>query len=260
MKDGGLLRVFKNIIRPAYYFMEYYRIRILYLLKFNKIKNAEDIPIIINNFNRLSFLQKLIASLENRNLKNIYILDNNSTYPPLLEYYKTIPYEVIHLSKNVGHLAIWETPVYKRFYKDYYVYTDSDVEIIDECPLDFLQMFIEEMKSNIKVDKIGLGLKIDDLPNHFENKQKVIEWEKQYFEKSFNKFFNKADVDTTFALYRPRLTHGANRYLIMFRSTFPYEIRHLPWYIDFKKLSDEEKYYIEHVKTATHWTIQSKYK
>jgi len=219
---------------------------------------AENIPIIINNINRITYLKKLIHSLEKRNLKNIYILDNASTYKPLLEYYKTLPYEVIYLGKNVGHLALWHTNLYKRFYRDYYVYTDSDVEIIDECPKDFLQFFLNEMKKNTKIDKIGLGLKIDDLPDHFQNKNQVIDWEKQFHQKRINKLFFVANVDTTFALYRPGRTHGANKYLLMCRSAFPYELRHLPWYLDLSKLSEEELYYIHHAKTITHWTELSK--
>lgn len=247
----------KDIIRPIYYYYKYYEIRFVYQLKRNKILRAEDIPIIINNINRLSFLKKLIASLEKRNLRNIYILDNASTYIPLLEYYKTIPYEVIYLGRNVGHLALWHTKVYKRFYRDYYVYTDSDVEIIEECPTNFLQTFLDEMIKNVAVDKIGLGLKIDDLPDHFQNKQQVITWEKQFHTERLNDMYYKANVDTTFSLYRPGRTHGANKYLLMYRSAFPYELRHLPWYLDLKKLSEEELFYIQNAKTSTHWTVLS---
>jgi hypothetical protein len=245
---------FKDLLRPLHYQIEYWRIRGAYFLKRNKIKNAKDIPIVINNFNRLSFLKRLIASLEKRGLTNIFILDNNSTYPPLLAYYKTLPYEVLHLGANVGHKAIWDSGVYKRFYHDYYVYTDSDVEIIEECPSDFLQTFLEEMQCNPRVNKIGLGLKIDDLPDYYQNKPITLAWEKQYREKPVKGLFYEADVDTTFALYRPLLTHAANRFLLMYRSEYPYEIRHLPWYVDSKNLSEEELFYINNAKTSTHWT------
>ena len=57
------------------------------LFKVN-IPDAKQIPIVINNFNRLGYLKRLIASLESRGYKNIHIIDNNSTYPPLLEYYE----------------------------------------------------------------------------------------------------------------------------------------------------------------------------
>ena len=56
--------------------------------------NYKDIPIIINNYNRLEMLTKLIHSLESKGYHNLYIIDNQSTYPPLLEYYTRLPYPV----------------------------------------------------------------------------------------------------------------------------------------------------------------------
>ncbi|HTN46282.1 MAG TPA: hypothetical protein VL098_08045 [Flavipsychrobacter sp.] len=247
----------KNLIRPLYYFYDYYKIRFFYKLKYRKICDAYNIPIIINNFNRLTFLQRLISSLEMRGLTNIHILDNASTYPPLLEFYKKTQYNVIYIGKNVGHLALWKTDIYKRFYRDFYVYTDSDLEIVPECPKDFLHVFLEEMLNNKKIDKIGLGLKIDDLPDHFSNKKDVIEWENQFIREEVNKVFYKANVDTTFALYRPRVKFGANIFRCMYRSKFPYEVRHLPWYLDSQNIQQEDLYYIEHATTTTHWTKKS---
>ncbi len=68
-----------------------------------------DIPIIINNFNRLEYLKILLDGLENRNYTNIYILDNQSTYPPLLEFYKKTKHKVIFLEKNYGFRALWKS-------------------------------------------------------------------------------------------------------------------------------------------------------
>ena len=85
----------KDYIRSRYFWL---RER----LSPSKYSDAKQIPIIINSFNRLSTLKLLIASLEERGWTNIHILDNCSTYPPLLEWFKTIPYEVIHLPGNLG--------------------------------------------------------------------------------------------------------------------------------------------------------------
>ncbi|HWA33283.1 MAG TPA: hypothetical protein VG737_04090, partial [Cyclobacteriaceae bacterium] len=63
-------------------------------------RNAYDIPIIINNFNRLTFPVLLIQFLEKCGYNKIVILDNYSTYPPLLEYYRTCPHEVIRSKRN----------------------------------------------------------------------------------------------------------------------------------------------------------------
>ena len=63
-------------------------------------KSIFDTPIIINNYNRLEYLKDLIAWLESAGMKKIYIIDNLSTYPPLLEFYKKIKYTVFKLDKN----------------------------------------------------------------------------------------------------------------------------------------------------------------
>ena len=89
------------------------------------IRDAKEIPIIINNFNRLTTLRLLTETLTACGYTNIYILDNASTYPPLLEYYKTCPFTVFHLNQNLGFKALFKSPLKKRFCNDYYIYTDS---------------------------------------------------------------------------------------------------------------------------------------
>lgn len=46
------------------------------------------------------------------------------------------------LNKNVGHLSLWETGIFKQFKDSYYAYTDSDLEILPNCPDDFIEKFI----------------------------------------------------------------------------------------------------------------------
>ena len=106
-----------------------------------KPQSFYNIPIIINNFNRLSMLKKLIMGLELRGYTNIWIIDNNSTYPPLLEWMDEMKdkYHFVRLQTNVGHLSLFETGLYKRFWKGYYIYTDSDISIPDYVPADFVE-------------------------------------------------------------------------------------------------------------------------
>jgi hypothetical protein len=242
----------KILLRPLVYFIRTIRRTILSFVYPSKITNSKQIPIIINNKNRFEYLLQLINSLESRGYTNIYIIDNDSTYPPLLDYYKTCKYEIFMLGKNVGHLAMWKTDVYKRFIRDYYVYTDSDVVPVEECPEDFMNFFWETLKQKPAVQKIGFSLKIDDLPDNFKNKKEVIDWEKQFYQNKVKDHFYEALIDTTFALYRPFMKAGKGG--LMYRAALPYEARHMPWYVDSENLSIEENYYITHATTSTHWT------
>lgn len=223
----------------------------------------KDIPIIINNFNRYDKLLLLISGLEARGYANIWIIDNDSTYPPLLEWYKTCPYKVVSLHANVGHLSLFKTGLYKMFWSSYYAYTDSDLEICDECPDDFMEQFVKLLKADPRVVKAGFSLRLDDLPDHYPNKAEVIGWESQFWKRAARTqngatVYN-APVDTTFAVYKPWFKGGLVRFRDRhFRVGPPYVMRHLPWYIDPDEMSDEDEYYLKTIETSTHWSGQNK--
>lgn len=252
MKENIPKFLFYRIYSSVYYLIE--------LISPPQIVDYKDIPIIINNFNRLDTLKKLINSLEKRGYENIYIIDNLSTYPPLLEYYKSCAYKIFYLNRNIGMNALWISGIYKKFRKNFFVYTDSDVVPIDECPDDFLLFFLNSLKSHKFARKVGFSLKIDDIPDCYTLKERVIRWEEHFF----NDFIRKdmlywAPIDTTFALYRPRgKRKHANNNIEMYRTAYPYMARHLPWYIDSNNPDDENRYYIEHSKVTTYWTNEGK--
>lgn len=237
------------------------------VILFNKLKwyfigrrpnDVKKIPIIINNYNRLSYLKKLIDSLTKRGYNNIIILDNKSTYPPLLEYYESCPYRVIRLDKNIGYRAIWLSGVFEEFKNSYYVYTDSDMEIESDCPDDFMEYFISILNKYPLSQKVGFGIQIDDLPNHFINKEKVINHEMQFWKNEVAPGVYRADIDTTFALYRPFCKGVASKYHETYRTGKPYIIKHLPWYVDSNNMTDEEEYYVNTITQSTHWSKDSK--
>ena len=220
-------------------------------------KNHKDIPIIINNFNRLGYLQKMLLSLEKKGYTNIIILDNASTYPPLLDFYSNCKYEVIRLEHNYGHKSLAESGLINRFNHSYFVYSDPDLEILDECPNDFLLQMLIFLQKHPKVDKIALSLKIDDLPDCYLQKQKVIEWESRFFQKKYDDVY-VADVDTTFALYQPNAIIGYDDDDFACRMPYPIQCRHLPWYEDSNVVSEEDEYYLKHKRSDVSWWMQSK--
>lgn len=218
-----------------------------------------DIPIVINNYNRLATLQILIEGLENRGYRNIHIIDNASTYPPLLDYYRTCPYTIYMLNRNVGHLAVWETGIYKQFTNSYFAYTDSDLQIHEDCPSDFIERFVCLLKKYPSALKVGFSIAIDDLPDCYDQKEKIKNWESQFWKREVEPNVFKAPIDTTFAVHKPffkgELVNFRHRYL---RVGFPYTVRHLPWYVDSANPSCEERYYVSHIQTSTHWSEQAK--
>ena len=106
------------------------------------------------------------------------------------------------------------------------------------------------------IPKLGLSLKIDDLPDHFLLKQDVINHESSFFQRGYIdddicRIF-KAPVDTTFAVNAPGMPCGL--YGEAYRTGGLYFARHAPWYYDTKNLPEDERYYYEHITQISHWS------
>lgn len=213
------------------------------------------IPIFIVSFNRLDCLKKQISYFESKGYTNLHIVDNASTYKPLLEYLKSSPYKVYFLKENLGHKVVFECPEFKEIIsKNYFVVTDPDVIPVEECPDDFVEVFYDVLKAHKDVTKVGFSLKIDDLPNHYALKNEVIKWESIFYKNSYkykNKTIYEAILDTTFALYRPY--KETRDFLKALRVGYPYEARHLPWYCDLSKPTEEDVFYNNLDKGCSNW-------
>ncbi|MDQ3535831.1 MAG: glycosyltransferase family 2 protein [Bacteroidota bacterium] len=226
--------------------------RIVQFNNFIRKPENKSVPIVINNFNRLSFLRKQIDYLHKKGFYNLYIIDNNSTYQPLLDYYKKKKVKVFYLKENVGYLAVWKTVLYEYFKDYYYVYTDADILPHDQCPDDFISYFKSLLDKYPHIDKVGFGLKTDDLPDEYILKDKVQEHESQFWNHEVEKDVYEAMIDTTFALYRPRKKGGY--WLKALRTGGKYVALHLPWYTSSYTITEEDKFYNDNIKTSTHWT------
>jgi hypothetical protein len=207
-------------------------------------------PIFINNFNRLSTTRRMVECLRGIPDAEIIIVDNASTYAPLLEWYKTNPCEVIRLKDNRGKLAPW-TLADRRMKELCYVVTDSDLDLTG-VPSDVLPLLWQGLKKYPRMVKAGLSLRIDDLPAAFESTAEIVRWESQFWKRKLDDCWWVADIDTTFALYRPGTGHA---YTPAIRADVPYTARHLPWY---RTDTAEERYYESSLtptaRTYTTWS------
>jgi hypothetical protein len=213
----------------------------------------EDIPIFINSRDRLNCLTQLVTWLEWAGMQRIYIVDNASTYPPLLEYFSRSSHSVLRLDRNYGYLALWESGVHDEFAGQPYIYTDPDVLPTEDCPSDFAVRFLELLHKHPQYGKVGFGLKLDDLPHHYSMRHHVIAHESQFWADPIEPGVYHAVVDTTLALYRPGCMGGWWQPAI--RTGVPYLARHLPWYADSAHPTEEDRYYRRHLgEGGTHWS------
>lgn len=229
--------------------------RIFYLITHSGLSEADirNIPVIINNRNRYRYLLELIEWLESNGMQNIVILDNDSTYPPLLEYYETTAHKLIRTGKNGGPFAVWTTVELEPFLRDYYIYTDADVLPDKTAAFDSIALMYKRLRKDISIDKIGFALRIDNLPDNFKLKMVVIEWESQFWKEKLDDNFFRAKVDTTFALYAPYARGGGECKAL--RTNFPHVALHMPWYENSANPHPEDEYYRANSEPSnSHWT------
>lgn len=205
--------------------------------------------IYINNFNRLTTLKALCEYADLLPGTNVKIIDNGSTYPPLLDWYRHCKRNVVMLGENVGHLAPWRTGIVRQDREPYYVVSDSDLDM-SMVPLDVLDVLRSALERFPTRVKVGVGLEIADLPATRLVKTVKAEQERYWRHRVKGKpgvaepFF-MAPVETTFALYRHGQRAASGPAL---RTDRPYVARHVPWYGVPGQLSEEELYYLQSAK------------
>ena len=211
-----------------------------------------DAPIFINARDRIGVMRQLIDWLLDAGYKNLILLDNNSTYPPLFDYYKKLRADrrirVIDLKKNLGFKALWRSGVLDELdIQTPFVYTDPDVLPVDHCPKNVVERLLSILRRNKFIFKVGLGLVYDDLT--IADGKKYADFERGYYEGSKvgdNLYY--AQVDTTFALYQ-NCRHYSLRFSL--RTTGDLMLKHLPWYFDYDNLPPDEQYYIDHADRSS---------
>lgn len=216
----------------------------------------KQIPIVILNRDRLDPTKRLVEALHIRGYFNITIIDNQSTYEPLLSWYKEADLDIFYNNipetlYDTGTLyrlaAEVKHPKFVDIVKDYYIFTDSDTVPVEELPEDFVEHMVS-ICAKYGLHKVGLGLKIDDLPMHQIAAQKALEIEHQYWngrmpDSTYELY--SAPIDTTFALYSPNspALWGNSCY----RMGGAYMVRHMPWYYDIANLPEDELYYLQNL-------------
>ena len=256
-----LRKIVKGLRNPFWslYYVLTYPLKILlrHLLKKKHLEylihkgKSFSIPIYIISFNRLEYVSQMLNWLEAYGYKNIIIIDNNSNYQPLLDFYKTCGHKVIYMKKNYGHTVFFDSPrfFFSRLFS-FFVLTDPDLAPIEDCPNDFVEQFMRVMADYPEYQKVGFSIKIDDLPTIHRGE---ISWESQFWKYSLEfpehpyKIYH-AGIDTTFALNSPAIyTLKLINIENSIRTGIPYQSRHLPWYVT--ALDDEDVNYVNSVRT-----------
>lgn len=201
----------------------------------------------IINYNRLTLPKAMADYLADVPNVKVIIVDNDSTYPPLLEYYEHTPHVVERMGANFGNCVVFHPESYLKDKYDLkngqrFIVSDPDLDL-SGIPTNFLQLLNHGLDKYKWAAKAGFSLRIDDLSE--EMRSNVIGWESGYWTPLDAQFYG-ALIDTTFCLCR-----GFVNDFKAIRTAPPYIARHVPWYYTPDNIPEDERYYLE---TAGKWS------
>lgn len=223
-------------------------------------KNKTDIPIVIISWNNYYFVKNFVNQLK-RYKNRIIILDNNSTYPKLLDYFNDIKNElkekicIVRLDKNYGHNVYLKL---KNQLPDVYILSDPDLQLNANMPYNFDQILLGISKK-YKSYKVGLALDLSDSDkfiqcSNYTGGKNIYDWESQFWDKrikDYNYELYYADVDTTFCLIN---NNYSSNNINNIRIADIFTAKHLPWYDNYIKqnISEEEiDFWKKHNKSSS---------
>jgi hypothetical protein len=191
--------------------------------------------------NRLTTTKKMVEDLFrlNGNAK-INIIDNASTYPPLLAWYDEIKNDVniIRQQVNLGPWTFFYSGHFSRCEEDFYIYSDADLELNPNMPSNWQEMMMEYYKKYNA--KASLVLRLDDVVES-EMKESILNHQNVCWYPTEEENVYRAITDMTFSF--DAKTAGYRYDSVRIGGDLA--CRHMPWYLDLNNLPEEEKYYLK---------------
>jgi SAM-dependent methyltransferase len=206
--------------------------------------NLPRVTVIINNRDLLEWPRRMVEKLERMpGVAEIVILDNGSSYRPLMAWYRTIPHRVLFL-ENLGHTAPWTSGVLDTIGTDLYVVSDPDLDL-SALPDDTLPYLAGLLERHPALGKVGLSLATDGIPADSPYREHVAKYERLPQERATGpEGLIAMPVDTTFALHDRRVLREYK--ICGMRAPAPYVARHEPWHV--VQPEGDFAYYLDHVE------------
>jgi hypothetical protein len=201
---------------------------------------------------RVTYAKQCVDALDEADL-DIHIVDLGSTWPEAVEWAVKVD------ANNVGFTHPYQ--LWSHRYIEYvngsrqpYIVTDCDIIPPSDYDTDWVYM-MELLSTHYADDgyKIGLGLRIDDLPDGYPHKAEVIEHERGLIGDWLIPQVCEAAVDTTLAMYRPLQEVPGFTSQPALRMMGSFQARHLTWY-ETAQTPEIEYYRANIVGGLTHWS------
>lgn len=177
------------------------------------LSKVNGVPLIIPTFNNMTYTKNIVDFFCQKNHENIIIIDNASTFEPMIDYLNNISndIDVVFQNKNYGPRQIHSNNLYYLL-PQYFIITDPDLAFNNDFPDNFIDMLIE-LHGLYQTFKIGSALNLNildsnilDVPYVIHKKTQTIRnIEESYYTNKIDQTdkFNiwKAPIDTTFSMY-----------------------------------------------------------
>ncbi|HEX7869335.1 MAG TPA: hypothetical protein VF455_04405, partial [Chryseobacterium sp.] len=99
---------------------------------------------------------------------------------------------------------------------------------------------------------------IKNIPDFYPLKEKVQNWEKQFWQHTFEDNVYFAYIDTTFALYKPKFPKtilNLFKFMTAIRIAGAFTCKHGGWYVDPNNLTEENLFYMKTAHQSSSWKI-----
>lgn len=231
-------------------------------LLFEPLPRAESLikknmPVIVIGYNQFTYVKNMVSQLE-KYTSDIIVVDNNSSYEPLLDYYANdFQYTLLKQKTNQGHGVIWNQYI-QNLVGDVYLVTDPDLVFNKNLPDNFIDVLLD-LSNYFKVYRVGFALFIDSdqiRTDVFYKGSSIKEWEGAFWKKqlcypikSCLKLYD-APIDTTFCLINKNFFGDGTSSI---RVAGDYTCLHLPWFNDFRDfmMPDEYEIYLKNNVSST---------
>jgi hypothetical protein len=213
------------------------------------------VPLYVPTFNNPTYTRNFLNQVDGLNFSRIIILDNKSTYQPMIDLLAQIDskYEVIRLEENYGPHYILRNPEYYKTLPDIFSLSDPDVEF----PKNISGNFQEEMINvgiKYRFGKVGFAIEV---PSESEFLELVVnldgklrnmhEWEQQFWQNQIDKTSTgdpifQTTLDTQFAIYNKEFFSPEERYKAL-RIGGKFTSKHLGFYKESIVPKEESDFY-----------------
>ena len=211
------------------------------------------IPLFINCRDRLDTVVAMVEWAQRLPNVAVYLVDNASTFPPLLDYYRRTATAVLFAGENGGPRTPWRFIRERLNGQQFYVVTDCDLDMTS-VPTDVVQVCSQALLDCPTLVKVGCALSLDGLPaDHIARSRESEYWadDKRHDIAIDGRAIPAYEslIDTTFAVYDTTRPLGGF-YGPALRLAGDYTCRHRPWHYSVDRLPVDERYYLDHLDPA----------